>query len=111
MNPIMMEINPSYLAFLEGLNEVDKAQLLYGNWDARPQGANFWMRQWVKPIYLNEVPRNIITCRAYDLAATERSQAVPFPDPSACIQMAKDSNGYSGSSRTGKQGFCHRSNT
>jgi hypothetical protein len=30
MNPIMMEINPSYLAFLEGLNEVDKAQLLHG---------------------------------------------------------------------------------
>lgn len=29
-NPIMMELNPSYLAFLEGLNEVDKAQLLHG---------------------------------------------------------------------------------
>lgn len=29
-NPIMMELNPSYLAFLEGLNEVDKARLLHG---------------------------------------------------------------------------------
>ena len=29
-NPVMIEKNPSYLAFLEGLNEVDKAQLLHG---------------------------------------------------------------------------------
>jgi energy-coupling factor transporter ATP-binding protein EcfA2 len=29
-NPHMMESNPEYVAFLEGLNEVDKAQLLHG---------------------------------------------------------------------------------
>lgn len=29
-NPIMDEINPSYRAWLEGLNPTDKAQLLYG---------------------------------------------------------------------------------
>ena len=29
-NPPMMKNNPSYLSFLEGLNEIDKAQLLHG---------------------------------------------------------------------------------
>lgn len=29
-NPPMLKNNPEYLAFLEGLNEVDKAQLLHG---------------------------------------------------------------------------------
>lgn len=29
-NPPMLENNPDYLAFLEGLPEVEKAQLLYG---------------------------------------------------------------------------------
>lgn len=29
-NPPMMESNPEYVSFLEGLNEVDKAQLLHG---------------------------------------------------------------------------------
>ena len=93
-NPIMMEINPAYLAFLEGLNDVDKAQLLHGNWDARPQGANYWLSEWVKEISSTEMPDDVVGCRAYDLASTERSQAYKHPDPTACGKIYKDKNGY-----------------
>lgn len=89
-----MEINPSYLAFLEGLNEVDKAQLLYGCWDAVPQGANYWQREWVKEITTHEMPSDVIACRAYDLAATERSQVNKNPDPTAAGKLYRDSEGY-----------------
>lgn len=89
-NPIMDEINPSYRAWLEGLNPTDKARLLHGCWYARPQGSNYWSRQWVKEITSNQVPPNTVKCRAYDLAATERSQVNKFPDPTACARMEKD---------------------
>lgn len=93
-NPIMDEVNPTYRAWLEGLNPVDKARLLRGNWEARPQGANYWQREWMKPISLKDVPDNLVSVRAWDLASTERSQANKWPDPSACIKMSKDRQGY-----------------
>ncbi|BAV80896.1 putative terminase large subunit [Vibrio phage RYC] len=93
-NPPMMEQNESYLAFLEGLNEVDKAQLLYGNWEARPKGASYWEREWVSSRKVPYVPKGCKHVRAWDLAATERSQANKYPDPSACIGMARDKQGY-----------------
>ncbi|APC44407.1 terminase large subunit [Pseudoalteromonas phage PH357] len=93
-NPIMDEINPTYRAWLEGLNPTDKAQLLHGNWDARPQGANYWRREWVKEITTHDMPSNVTCCRAYDLAATERSQVNKNPDPTACAKLYKDSEGY-----------------
>lgn len=63
------------------------------NWDARPKGASFWERDWVECNVVERVPYGSIKIRPYDLAATERSQAVKFPDPSACIGMAKSKLG------------------
>ena len=93
-NPIMDEVNPTYRAWLEGLNPTDKARLLHGNWDARPQGANYWERLWVKEINSWEAPQDMVSCRAYDLAATERSQANKWPDPTASIRMEKSRDKY-----------------
>jgi len=94
-NPVMMEINPSYLAFLEGLNDVDKAQLLYGCWDARAKGANYWQREWIKEKFKSEIdPSTMQIVRSYDLAATERSQVNKYPDPTACCKVYKDRQGY-----------------
>ena len=90
-NPIMMEINPSYLAFLEGLNEVDKAQLLYGCWDARPKGANYFEREWLDVV--DKIPVGV-SCRAYDFGASERSQVNKNPDPTVSIMLIKDKEGY-----------------
>lgn len=91
-NPVMMEINPSYLAFLEGLNDVDKAQLLHGCWDARPKGANYFEREWLH--HIDKIPYCTNWVRAYDFAATERSQVNKDPDPTVSIKMCKDKEGY-----------------
>ncbi|AUR93445.1 terminase-like family protein [Vibrio phage 1.187.O._10N.286.49.F1] len=88
----MMEMNPSYLAFLEGLNEIDKAQLLHGNWDARPRGANYFERDWLQVV--DSVPIGAKCCRAYDFAATERSQVNKSPDATTSCKMYKDRDGY-----------------
>lgn len=93
-NPYMMKNSPSYLAFLEGLNEVDKSQLLFGNWNAVLKGANYFERGWCKEIQSHQMPPDVTCCRAYDLAATERSQAVKWPDPTACGKMYRDRQGY-----------------
>lgn len=85
----MMEANPAYLASLKALNPVDKAQLLYGNWDARPKGSSYWEREWVENNKVDHVPANATKVRAYDLAATERSQANKHPDPTSCIGLAR----------------------
>ena len=89
----MMKANPKYLASLKALNPVDKARLLFGNWNARPQGANYFERSWVKEISGKDVPINTVKCRAYDLASTERTQVNKFPDPTACIRVEKDTLG------------------
>lgn len=87
----MMEINPSYLAFLEGLNDVDKAQLLYGCWDARPKGANYFEREWLTVV--DKIP-DAPAVRAYDFGASERSQVNKNPDPTVSILLYKDKEGY-----------------
>ena len=68
--------------------------LKISNWDARPKGANYFEREWVKPISLKDLPKDTVACRAYDLAATERSQANKFPDPTGCLRMEKCRNNY-----------------
>lgn len=61
------------------------------NWNARPKGASYFERGWVKDYKL---PANTTACRAYDLAATERSQVNKHPDFTAGIKMHKDRDGY-----------------
>lgn len=91
-NPIMQEKNPEYVAFLEGLNEIDKAQLLHGNWDARAKGANYCERSWFKEV--DKIPSGTIFGRGYDLAATEGSQVNKTPDATTGVKMHKDKDGY-----------------
>lgn len=91
-NPHMMESNPEYVAFLEGLNEVDKSQLLHGNWDARLSGANYFERNWLKTV--DKLPSGTTFGRGYDLAATEVSQVNKFPDATTGVKMHKDKEGY-----------------
>lgn len=90
-NPIMDSDNPDYRAFLEGLNPVDKARLLHGNWLVRPQGSNYVTRSMFK--VTNTLPPAAKKCRAWDKASTEPSDVTRYPDFTASIGMAKDSDG------------------
>jgi phage terminase large subunit-like protein len=90
-NPPMIENNPSYLAFLEGLNERDKAQLLHGCWAEFAYGGKYFKREWVKE--LDRIPYGVNCCRAYDFGASERTTANKNPDPTTSIKMYKDKEG------------------
>ena len=90
-NPPMLINNPEYLAMLEGLNEVEKARLRYGNWDARPQGANYFKRTYLKEIEV--APVNTTFVRPYDKAATERSSGNKHPDFTASVKVGRDNDG------------------
>ena len=91
-NPPMMENNPSYLAFLEGLNDKDKAQLLHGCWADFAYGGKYFKREWLQEI--DRVPYMASCCRAYDFGATERTTTNKNPDPTTSIKMYKDKEGY-----------------
>lgn len=88
----MVKNNPSYLAFLEGLNEIDKARLLHGNWNVRPTGSTLFDWDWLKPI--DHLPFGCKTVRSYDLAGTEPSDINSDPDFTAGIKVSKDRNGF-----------------
>jgi len=84
-NPPCMKKNPGYLSFLKGLNKVEKARLLYGNWNVRPEGANYFKREDL--IKAEKVPVNTVCCRAYDKAGTAPSDVNKYPDRTASIKM------------------------
>lgn len=91
-NPPMMEMNPEYRSFLEGLNPTDKARLLYGNWYARPAGANYFDRTWLEKV--DSLPPDCKTVRAWDLASEEPNDVNKYPDFTASVKMSKCKNGY-----------------
>lgn len=91
-NPPMMINNPEYLAKLESLNGVERARLLLGNWDARPEGANYFKRSFLQEVSC--LPLNCTKVRAYDKAGTERSNGNKAPDFTASMGVARDDDGF-----------------
>lgn len=72
-----------YLASLDELDDVTKAQLKDGDWDVKHEGSMF-DRSWFKIIEPSQVPKGIRKCRFWDMAATEehlvRNNKVNDPD-------------------------------
>lgn len=91
-NPRMLENNKDYLSWLEGLNAVDKARLLYGNWNARPVGSSYFQREWVQLV--DTMPLDCKKFRAYDKAGTAPSDIEPNPDYTCGIGVAKSKDGF-----------------
>jgi predicted phage terminase large subunit-like protein len=80
-NQILIDSNPNYLAELQALPSVERQRLLYGNWFARPEGSNYFERDWL--IRVDKVPLNVSTCRAYDKASQAPSDVNRYPDYTA----------------------------
>lgn len=78
-NPVVMEKNPKYVAWLEGLKPVEKERLLYGNWNARESAAGFFKREWVEEVALPPV-KYAKRIRAWDISGTLKSDSNPNPD-------------------------------
>lgn len=94
-NPVMMERQPDYVAWLEGLPRVEKARLLYGDWDATETAAGYWKKEWIEEVYTAPV-RVKKRVRAWDLAATKPSEVMPNPDWTCGVLMSRgiDDNYY-----------------
>lgn len=91
-NPALIRSNPKYLSALKAQSKVNRARLLDGNWFARPEGSNYVTRGMLKSASV--VPLNAKRVRAWDKAGVEPSDVNRYPDFSAEIGMAKDSDGY-----------------
>lgn len=91
-NPVLKETNPQYVAWLDGLNPVDKARLRYGNWYARAQSSGYFKREWLTKE--DKAPLGCKEVRGWDKAATEPSDVYPAPDFTASIKILKDRSGH-----------------
>ena len=70
-NKLLMERDPSYLANLNALPELERQRLLLGSWVVRPSGMKF-KREWFASHIIDEVPDDLVSVvRFWDLAATE----------------------------------------
>lgn len=90
-NPALIAANPNYLAELNSLPEIEKQRLLHGNWYLRAEGSSYYSRKWLKKA--THVPKNAVQCRAWDKAATEKSEVNRSPDYTASTKMSKCPNG------------------
>lgn len=85
-NKVLMAKDPSYMANLKALAEIDKERLLYGNWKIRPAAGMYFKTEQFT--FVDVVPKNIVTyARSWDLAATEPTPLNPDPDATAGVLM------------------------
>lgn len=95
-NQELMKKDPGYLANLLALPTVERERLLKGNWLIKPAAGLHFKRSWILPenwINADEVPKDLVKKRGWDLAATEKTQ---LNDPdytcSTLIGKAKDAS-------------------
>lgn len=87
-NPALMKKDPGYRANLENLPEVERMQLLYGNWNIRASAGLYFKRLQVKSYY-QVVPDDLVSIvRCWDLAATSEDENGD-PAYTAGVLMAK----------------------
>ena len=88
-NPALMEAQPEYLGWLEGLGRVEQARLRWGCWYADEEGSGYWKKEWTDIV--DRPPLRVKKkVRAYDLAGTVPSEMNPNPDYTVGVLMSKD---------------------
>lgn len=91
-NQALMKADPGYLANLKALSRVERERLLGGNWKIKPAAGLYFKRHEAR--MLDAVPGDVIRwVRAWDLAATEPSEANPDPDWTAGVLMGSRPGG------------------
>lgn len=91
-NPALIALNPNYVSELQNLPDHERDRQLWGNWYARPTGANFFQRDWL--VEVDTWPEKSKSCRAWDKAATQPSETNRHPDYTACIPRMHKHEGY-----------------
>ena len=62
-------------------------------WYAKPQGSQYWQRDWCKTVEALPADATEIV-RAWDKGYVSPSDKNRYPDYTACIKMCKDPKGY-----------------
>ena len=79
-NPILMQNDPAYLASLQALTRVERAQLLDGNWNVRPAAGKYFQRSDFEIV--DAAPAKIMKrVRAWDQAGTKKETKKDSDDP------------------------------
>lgn len=84
-NQELLKRDPSYLANLKALSEVDRQRLLEGNWKVKHEAGKIFNRSWFPIVY--SAPVGGIFCRGWDFAATEKKLKGDDPDYTADCKM------------------------
>ena len=89
-NPILMEIDPGYLASLQALPFVDRERLLGdrvrgGNWKIKPSAGKVFNADWFEIV--DAIPEGGIACLYFDFAGTEKKALSHDPDFTAGVGM------------------------
>jgi predicted phage terminase large subunit-like protein len=90
-NPVLMERQPEYVAWLEGQDRETKEALLYGNWYVTKQAEGYFKRKWTPVI--DTAPFSAKRVRAYDLAGSLKDEVNKDPDYTAGVLMSKTKDG------------------
>lgn len=87
-NKILLAKDPGYLANLKALARVERERLLGGNWKIRPAAGLYFLR--ADATLVEERPPDVGRwVRAWDLAATEKTEDNDDPDWSVGILMGR----------------------
>lgn len=92
-NPHIMKNDPGYVERLRGLDPVTRAQLLDGNWMARPAAGAYFKRQWIELLNVTPAPPAAPRIRYWDRAATEAHKGSD-PDWTVGLLMARHAGGF-----------------
>lgn len=88
-NPTLIETNPHYLASLESQPDIERRRNLHGDWEARQEGSSYFERSWVEEIPFVSEGDIAQTVRAFDFAATLKSDINPSPDYTTSVRMRR----------------------
>lgn len=91
-NPLLMEVDPGYLANLMALPMVERERLLGGNWKIIPAGGKVFNRDWFEVVAL--VEEKGVDCRFWDFASTERDLKGNDPSYTAGVLLRKAGGTY-----------------
>ncbi|WP_227711821.1 phage terminase large subunit [Sneathiella sp. P13V-1] len=91
-NQILLKSDPAYRANLAALDRVERERLLNGNWRIRPEGGEFFRREWFSRA--PALTADLREVRGWDLAATsENESGGGRADWTAGVKIGKDSSG------------------
>lgn len=90
-NPILMEVDPTYLQNLRALPRVDRERLLSGNWNIRAAAGMCFRREWFGIV--DAAPAAVEKrVRFWDRAASEQRTGTD-PDATVGLLLSRDERG------------------